>query len=1156
MAVYVDDMNIRADVPDGGRVVRGRWSHLFADTEPELRAFAQKIGLNQAWIQHAGQPHAHFDVTGRMRQRALAAGARPVTWRQAGEFFAERARTALAPVDPPITSLLLVSGPREGVSKQTVRAVLAPKFAKNVLLVTGAARGVDTHAAELWREWGGLVEEHPVTTQEWDRNPRGAGHARNAAMVERVKAAGGRVLVIDLPCTAPGCPRPQPHHTHGTSGCARLAEQAELPVEHYQAPSADGAQPPAGRTPPSAPGGSGADREGEIARGRALRQAAHLYLGHGLLPVPGWGATAGGACGCPRGVACPRPGKHPRSVHAGPGERDYSWKPLACHTHEEVDQRFADGGPYATGNLMLAIPPGMLVIDQDDDDGGPQAIATLAALFGDLPATLAHQTPHGGHHIYRTPPGWTGRAWVGKDTRNPLPPGVDLRVPGQILMAAPSQVPAGGGLAAYGPIAATAVAELPAAYLAAWTPPQHDTVRRRAVPVPPDRADTAASYVHARVEGIAADLAAHEPGGRGTAIYTAALKTGSTLGAARTTPGAGPAAAEWTDQAAEEALMEAAETNGYAAKHGAAAARSAIRSGLRNGLRSPRPLPDFTTSQAPRPGTARTHERGARQAQAGGTPAAPAAEASPGTSRDGTARAQRESHGETAIEETVSATLAAAGYPASSHHPGTGWGEGFRVHPQPGGTVLIGHEAAAETIGGITARDRTHQMTSRYTRALRDAGYHVTSPAPGSLTVTPQPGGQRARAAVSPEQARQATRAAVAADEAYRAQEFDRARQLIGKAAELDPSRADLWDQHRAEITAKQLFTQATAARAAGDHPRVGRLLEQCRELDPRLETGWYRHLTGVRNGRAVTPAGERAAGRAQQPARPARQAAPERATSGGTGPQWPASPARTSHPEVTGGRAGPQPEEAGHGDQTAPHTAPGPGQQRARHSWQPVGEGTKRCTRDGCGLEATRRLHPTERRWLTSYTKDGRTIIAARVPGCGQDLPQGAPAEQMRHLATEADRQAAEAFRSGDVDRAFRLLTDARALDPQRHQLWDLHETQIRRAVAQQQPRQVSHSTETAPCPQCGNSYLRPAGETCPCLSCQTQARLKAAGYTPDSPEFQQIAEWNRAVLRRGDRQQEAPQQPEPNPPEPGPQTTAQPGEAESPEREKEACG
>jgi len=159
-------------------------------------------------------------------------------------------------------------------------------------------------------------------------------------------------------------------------------------------------------------------------------------------------------------------------------------------------------------------------------------------------------------------------------------------------MAPPSQVPAAGRLATYGPPSGTAVTDLPAAYLAAWTPPQAQaTQRRRMAPVPPGRADIVASYVHARVEGIAADLAQHEPGGRNAAIYTAALKVGSTLGAARTTPGAEHAAAEWSDQAAEEALMEAAEANGYVAQHGAAAARTAVRSGLRNGLRDPGPCP-------------------------------------------------------------------------------------------------------------------------------------------------------------------------------------------------------------------------------------------------------------------------------------------------------------------------------------------------------------------------------------------------------------------------------------------------------------------------------------------------------------------------------------------------------------------------------------
>src|SRR5205814_10247882 len=84
---------------------------------------------------------------------------------------------------------------------------------------------------------------------------------------------------------------------------------------------------------------------------------------------------------------------------------------------------------------------------------------------------------------------------------------------------------------------------------------------------------------------------------------------------------------------------------------------------------------------------------------------------------------------------------------------------------------------------------------------------------------------------------------------AYATGQLDRAGQLIGQAAELDPSRAALWDRHRRDIAAKQLFTRAQAARTEGDHARADQLLAECRGLDPRLEAGWYRHLTGIRNG-------------------------------------------------------------------------------------------------------------------------------------------------------------------------------------------------------------------------------------------------------------------------------------------------------------------
>ena len=254
---------------------------------------------------------------------------------------------------------------------------------------------------------------------------------------------------------------------------------------------------PPGQTPalPPSAAGNGDDDQAQAEAsisGPRLREFAHRYLEEGLWPVPAWGARPGGECCCPRGADCPRPGKHPRSVHAGPGPRDYSWKPLACRSHAEVDQRFGPGSRYAAGNLMVAIPPGMMAIDRDDDDGGRAAIAELAEELGELPPTLAHRTPHGEHLIYRTPPGWKGRAWVGKDPANPVPAGVDLRMPGQILMAAPSVVPGPDGS---GPLR-----------------PGQPGPHRRAPGRLPDRVDPAAARAAAPVTAGAGPAGRRRPG--------------------------------------------------------------------------------------------------------------------------------------------------------------------------------------------------------------------------------------------------------------------------------------------------------------------------------------------------------------------------------------------------------------------------------------------------------------------------------------------------------------------------------------------------------------------------------------------------------------------------------------------------------------------
>lgn len=80
MTVYVDDARIPARV---GRL-EGRWSHLTADTREQLDAFAARLGLRPAWIQKAGTPLEHYDVTESKRQLAIRLGAVQITAREAG----------------------------------------------------------------------------------------------------------------------------------------------------------------------------------------------------------------------------------------------------------------------------------------------------------------------------------------------------------------------------------------------------------------------------------------------------------------------------------------------------------------------------------------------------------------------------------------------------------------------------------------------------------------------------------------------------------------------------------------------------------------------------------------------------------------------------------------------------------------------------------------------------------------------------------------------------------------------------------------------------------------------------------------------------------------------------------------------------------------
>jgi hypothetical protein len=67
------------------------FSHLTADTEQELLAFAYSVGLPKKWLQSSGASRFHFDVVGAWLGRVVRAGAQVITM---GEFM-ERIRNRL-----------------------------------------------------------------------------------------------------------------------------------------------------------------------------------------------------------------------------------------------------------------------------------------------------------------------------------------------------------------------------------------------------------------------------------------------------------------------------------------------------------------------------------------------------------------------------------------------------------------------------------------------------------------------------------------------------------------------------------------------------------------------------------------------------------------------------------------------------------------------------------------------------------------------------------------------------------------------------------------------------------------------------------------------------------------------------------------------------
>lgn len=96
MTVYVDDMRRPATVG----TVSGNWSHLMSDLPgqdgtAELVAFAQRLGLRPAWIQHPGTPIEHFDLIDSKRRQALRLGAVSIRYGHEGAALTKAKRQGI-----------------------------------------------------------------------------------------------------------------------------------------------------------------------------------------------------------------------------------------------------------------------------------------------------------------------------------------------------------------------------------------------------------------------------------------------------------------------------------------------------------------------------------------------------------------------------------------------------------------------------------------------------------------------------------------------------------------------------------------------------------------------------------------------------------------------------------------------------------------------------------------------------------------------------------------------------------------------------------------------------------------------------------------------------------------------------------------------------
>ena len=111
-------------------------------------------------------------------------------------------------------------------------------------------------------------------------------------------------------------------------------------------------------------------------------------VGWQLYPV--YAVDDEGMCTCPKGPACPYPGKHPATPH---GFNDASSDPNRIF--EMFSRRPGASVGHRTGRVS-----GTVVIDVDPRDGGMETLRRLQTAHGNLPPTRLHATGGGGYQYF------------------------------------------------------------------------------------------------------------------------------------------------------------------------------------------------------------------------------------------------------------------------------------------------------------------------------------------------------------------------------------------------------------------------------------------------------------------------------------------------------------------------------------------------------------------------------------------------------------------------------------------------------------------------------------------------------------------------------------------------------------------------------------